>query len=81
MSMSKEEAAAFLEEGLADDGAYALREHLARAIPRRLSENGFRLYIHYGLNGEIAALLTLARAAKSAARRSLRRLTMNLNEM
>lgn len=40
MSMSKEEAAAFLEEDLADDGARALREHLARAIPRRLSENG-----------------------------------------
>lgn len=56
MGMSKEEAAAYLEDGLADDEAHALREQLARAIPRRLSENGFRLYIHYGLGGDAAGV-------------------------
>ncbi|HSS05333.1 MAG TPA: hypothetical protein VLK89_09155 [Solirubrobacterales bacterium] len=56
MNMSKEEAAAFLEDGLADDEAHALREQLARAIPPRLSENGFRLYIHYGFDGDAAGI-------------------------
>jgi hypothetical protein len=56
VDMSKEEAAAFLEEGLADDEAHALREQVARAIPRRLSENGFRLYVHYGFNGDAAGI-------------------------
>jgi hypothetical protein len=56
MGMSKKEAAEYLEDGLADDEAHALREQLARAIPRRLSENGFRLYIHYGLGGDPAGV-------------------------
>ena len=45
-----------LEEGLADDEAHALRVQVARAIPHRLSENGFRLYIHYGSDGNAAGL-------------------------
>jgi hypothetical protein len=56
MSMSKEEAATFLEDGLADNQAHALREQLARAIPLRLSENGFRLYIHYGFDSDAVGI-------------------------
>lgn len=65
--MSKEEAAAYLEDGLADDEAHALREELARAIPRRLSENGFRLYIHYGFDSNAAAGLGFATMTEIAA--------------
>src|SRR3954452_12264830 len=54
--MSKEEVAASLEDGLADDRAHALREQLARAIPRRLSENGFRLTIHYAFDSDAAGV-------------------------
>lgn len=56
MVMSKQDAAAFLKEGLADDAAHALRLRLARAISRRLSENGFRLYIHHGLDGDAGGM-------------------------
>jgi hypothetical protein len=51
---SREEAARFLQEGLADDGAQALREKVARAITCRLGENGSRLSVHYGLEGDAA---------------------------
>ena len=54
--MSKEEVAALLGNGLADDEAQTLREEVARAIARRLTENGFRLFIHYGFDGEDAGL-------------------------
>lgn len=56
MTMSKENVLAFLRDGLADDEAQALREQVARAISRRLSENGFRLYIHYGFEGDAGGL-------------------------
>lgn len=56
MSINKEEAAAFPRDGLADDDAHALREQLSQATPRRLSENGFRLYIHYGFDGDAAGV-------------------------
>jgi hypothetical protein len=56
MNASKEEVAEFLEKGLADDEAQTLREEVARAIPRRLSENGFRLYIHYGFDSNVAGI-------------------------
>lgn len=42
MDPRKKEAAEFLESGLADDEAQALREAVARAISQRLAENGMR---------------------------------------
>lgn len=54
--MSKGEVAALLKRGLADDEAQTLREEVARAIPRRLSENGYRLYIHHGFDGDAAGI-------------------------
>jgi hypothetical protein len=56
MSDGRKEAAAFLESALADDEGQELREKIARAVPRRLSENGFRLTIHYGFDSDAAGV-------------------------
>src|SRR5438445_7347489 len=47
---------AFFEEGLADDHAQALREQVAADIPRRLAENGLRLWLHHWLSGDRAGI-------------------------
>lgn len=56
MDAREEEAVAFLEYGLADDDAHALREQLARAVVSRLAENGLRLTIHYAIDGGAAGV-------------------------
>jgi hypothetical protein len=63
----KREAAAFLEKGLANNEAQALRENLARAIPHRLAENGLRLYLHYEFGERNAAGTGFATMTEMAA--------------
>ena len=63
----KREAAAFLEKGLENDEAQALRENLARAIPHRLAENGLRLYLHYEFGERNAAGTGFATMTEMAA--------------
>jgi hypothetical protein len=65
---------AMLEDGLANDEAQALREHLAKVIPGYLAENGSRLWFHHTIAGDRAgvgfALVTetSAELAEGAAR-------------
>jgi hypothetical protein len=50
----RDEMMAALKLGLENEEAQELRECLAKEIPRRLSENGQRLSIHYWLDGGAA---------------------------
>lgn len=53
-SSAKERLAETLNAGLAEDGAQALRERVAREIPAALASNGQRLSIHYWLDRDAA---------------------------
>jgi len=49
-------ARAFMETGLANDRAQALRERVAIDVPRYLAENGSRISFHHWLGGDRAGL-------------------------
>jgi len=63
-----------LAEGLADDGAQALREQVAAEVPKHLADNGLRLWIHHYVSGDRAGMgfalvtETTAELAEGAAR-------------
>jgi hypothetical protein len=63
---SREQLAEALSAGLADDGAQALRERIAREVPAALASNGQRLSIHHSL-GRDAAGVGFATATEMAA--------------